>query len=77
MYIIFSNFSPSLKILSASLSYCIYNVMHKSTLITYFMKAFLKNHSIRKLLKLSFGSSIFSDPFQYFSTKLRTYIPKY
>ena len=37
MYILLSNISPSLEILNATLSYCIYSVMHKSTLITYFI----------------------------------------
>ena len=34
MYITLSYFSPALKILNATLPYCINNKMHKSTLIT-------------------------------------------
>ena len=51
MHIILSNISPSLKILNAKVSNRIYNVMHKSTLITYFITSLLNKHSIKKRLK--------------------------
>ena len=50
MYIILSNISASLKILNPSLSNCVYNMMHESTLITYFIKLLLKKQSIKKYI---------------------------
>ena len=51
---ILSNIFPTLEILNATLSYCIYNVMHKSTLITYFIESFLKKHSMKNDQKTQF-----------------------
>ena len=50
MYTILSNISASLKILNPSLSNCVYNMMHESTLITYFIKLLLKKQSIKKYI---------------------------
>ena len=60
MYIILSDISTSLKILNTIWSYCIYNVIRKSTLITYFVKSLLKKHSIKNDQKLSFCDPIIS-----------------
>ena len=73
MYIIWFNIFPSLKILNATLSYCICNVMHKSTLITYFIKSKMIKKNDQKI---SLCSTIISVPVSVFSTKPCTCIAK-
>ena len=63
MHIILSNISPSI------ISYGNYNVMHKSTLINYFIKSLLKKHSINNDWKLSLCSPIISVPVSIFFFK--------
>ena len=51
------------------LSYCIYDLMHKSTLITYFIMSMLKKHSIKNDQKLSLWSPIIPTPVSIFFNK--------